>query len=232
MNRPHLSVKRILALPLLLLLSGCAISTDSRYTQISDEKCSRVDKALSHPSSADSHPLEEIALGQNVDVLLRKVKIEQYQSVYRLLDHLRLSTHPFEGIPFSLSGLLKFLTEIFRRQNPETDPELYELYLLLRKVQAEVARKMRVDLRELRVEEERLAVAVEDKRKAYADMVAANLIAKAVPILAAQGKLDKAQRTHANAEDEVRGKALKAGNIRTEILQLTGCLHQEITAHR
>jgi hypothetical protein len=213
-----------------LLLAGCASSLDSRYTKISDEKCSRVDKALSHPSSADSNVLEQIALGQNVDVLLRKVKIEQYQSVYRLLDHLRLSTHPFEGIPFSLSGLLKFLTEIFRRQNPETDPELYELYLLLRKVQAEVARKMRVDLRELRAEEERLAVAVEDKRKAYADMVAANLIAKAVPILAAQEKLDKAQRAHAKAEDEVRSRNLKAGNLKTEILELTGCIHRNLAA--
>lgn len=221
---------RLLTLPQLLaifLLSSC--STAIRAPYIRPEFCVRVESLVEQASQANLNELEQIALSQNVNVLLRKVKIEQYQSIYRLIDHLRLSTHPFEGIPFSLSGLLKFLTEIFRRQNPETDPELYELYLLLRKVEAEVARKMRVDLRELRAEEERLAVAMQDRRKAYADMVAADLIAKAVPILAAQDKADKAQRIHAKAEDEVRSRKLKTENLKTEILELTGCIHRNLS---
>lgn len=229
MNHLHVPPNLVFVL---LFLAGCASPDSLSIRHGQEQKCSQVRNLLEKPPAESLPALQEIALSQNAEVLLRTARIEHYQSIDRLLSHLQLSTYPAGGIPLSLSGALKLVTELFKRGNPTSDPELRELRILLIKAREQVIKKLSDGLHELQTERERLTEAQAEKRKAYAEKTAANLIAKAVPILAAQEIADKAQRTHAKAEDEVRGKALKAGNIRTEILQLTGCLHQEITAHR
>ena len=232
MNRPHLCLERFLAVPFLLLMAGCASSDSPLIRSEQPQKCAQVQSLLEKPPSESLPALQEIALSQNAEVLLRTARSEHYQSTDRLLSHLQLSTYPTGGIPLSLSGALKLVTELFKRGNSANDSELRELRILLVKAREETIKKLNDGLHELQTERERLTEARAEKRKAYAEMIAANLIAQVVPLLAPQEKADKAQRAHAKADDGVRGKLLKTGTLKTELLQLTGCLNQEMASHR
>ena len=232
MNRPHLCLERFLAVPFLLLMAGCASSDSPLIRSEQPQKCAQVQSLLEKPPSESLPALQEIALSQNAEVLLRTARSEHYQSTDRLLSHLQLSTYPTGGIPLSMSGALKLVTELFKRGNPANDPELRELRILLLKAREQVIKKLSDGLYELQAERERLVEAQEEKRKAYAEKMAANLIAKIVPLPAPQEKADKAQRAHAKAEDDVRNKLLKTKTLRVELLQLAGCLAQEMASHK
>lgn len=214
------------------ILTGCASPDSVSIRSEQAQNCAQVERLLEKPATASPPALEEIALNQNAEVLLRRARIEHYQSIDRLLSHLQLNAHPYGGIPVSLSGMLKLLTDIFKRGNPANDAELRELRLLLTKTREQVIKNLSDSLHELQAEKERLVEAQEQKRKAYAAKLAANIIAKVVPLPAPQETADKAQRAHVKAEDSVRGKVLRIGTLRTELLQLTGCLKQQTASQK
>ena len=219
---------------LFLFLSGCSASHDLRsLSQVSERDCSVVRGAISGRANSNASRLEEIALRQNSQVVLRKAKIAKYQDPLRLADHIGIGYHPItEAVPFSINGIVKAIVEGFRSQNPESDPQLQELLLELSKAEAEVRKSLHEHLEELKASQKKLEILLGERRKAYAEMVAANSVAKSVPILAAQKIADKAQRDHAKAEDSVRAKELKLEKLRAEILHLTGCLRTQETASR
>lgn len=211
------------------ILTGCASPDSISIRHGQEQNCARVHALLKKPAAESLPQLQEIALSQNADVLLRNAKVEQYQSIARLLRHLQLGFNS-TGIPLSLSGMLKLVTEVFKNGNPESDPELRELHLLLLKARESVIRKLSDSLHELQAEREKLAAAEIEQKTSRAEMVAANFIAKIVPTLPAQEKADKAQKAYAKSGDEVTDRKQKIESVRIEILQLAGCLDRQIAA--